>query len=289
MVFILPVNKIYSIFLLFLWLLQVFSQVVLSRKMITTAMNKHIDMPTITVTELAFHLALTKRSVQRKAIKENWPYVMEIGLGGNHKAFKFKQLPTIVRTQVIDTVLKQHQNLGYLTTTEQAVHPVIDHFLNYTHASNDATWLQIHIFSRPFTLPQDKTTDKNYIKIGLVVLAKLYVNHFNLNKISGFDQFTALYNAKAFNLHSQVYKGIKHISRISLLRWEKHANLQTTISHSELTTLVIRILNNLGQLPFTISAKYIYLQLGILVPNCILPPAGQSLSQTLAQIELIIC
>ena len=66
--------------------------------------------------------------------------------------------------------------------------------------------------------------DKDYVKAGLLVMARLYVTRFALGKIKGFDMFCQLYNERKLSINISIYSFVARVSRITLLRWEKQEN-----------------------------------------------------------------
>ena len=187
-------------------------------------------MHKLSTAQLAEYLAVTKRTIQRRAVRENWPYAEQVGLGGKRKIYAFSSLPADVKQKIIAYIVTKHeqQGLDYVpmqpskadvaNVASFAVSPFI--VLDKANAEN---WLSQHCFAYELDIAE---FDKDYIKVGLLVLARLYLSTFSLGKIKGFDQFCQLYNARKLAINNAIYATVTSISRITLLRWEKQLEQQ---------------------------------------------------------------
>lgn len=181
-------------------------------------------MKTLTTAQLAEYLQVTKRTVQRRSVRESWSYRTEIGLGGERKLYIFECLPPAVKHLVVANIVAKHEQVGLSMSRNSKQSPLDslfdlkdNHFI-VLEKYDPAHWITQHIFAHELDASQ---LNKAYIRQGLLVLAKLYVLCHKVHKIAGFDQFCQLYNTHALALHADVYKMINQVSRISLLRWEK--------------------------------------------------------------------
>ena len=164
-------------------------------------------MKALSVAQLAIYLSRTKRTIQRRAIKEHWPYEACIGLGGTRHLYTFGALPEEVKTKII---------------ASQAV-TVCEH--DYIQNTDDsAQWVEAHCFSGKLDTSQ---LNKAYIQAGLLILVRLYVIHAKLGKIRAFDAFCQLYNTHMLAIDPAIFTVVKHVSRISLLRWGKRGQRVT--------------------------------------------------------------
>lgn len=187
-------------------------------------------MNSLSVTQLAEYLQVTKRSVQRRAKREQWLYKERTGLGGTRRMYTFVNLPSDIKQRVISRMIAKHEQQGfeYNPNTSNKKHTLLDSPFIVTTV--DAKhWYSQHIFASHESIHKGDSADKldttelnkAYIKVGLLVLAQLYVTSFAVGKIKGFDAFCQLYNTRQLALHKAIYTKLSHISRITLLRWEK--------------------------------------------------------------------
>ena len=184
-------------------------------------------MNSLSVTQLAEYLQVTKRSVQRRAKREHWPFKGCTGLGGTRRMYTFASLPDDVKQRVISRMIAKHEQQGfeYNANTPNKKHARLDSPFIVTTKVDGGYWYSQHIFASCEDDGVDKLDaielNKAYIKVGLLVLAQLYVTSFAVGKIKGFDAFCQLYNTRQLILHKAIYTKVSHISRITLLRWEK--------------------------------------------------------------------
>lgn len=182
-------------------------------------------MNNLSTAQLAGYLLVTKRTIQRRANKERWAHIEQTGLGGQRRVYAFDSLPSTVKTQVVAQIIAKHEQLGanYQQGTPNKPHGagtfdlLSSPFITVDHQST-GDWLSQHSFAHPL---DNTEIDKEYIKVGLLVLARLYVLSFSLGKIRGFDQFCQKYNSHEFAIDNAIYFIIPRVSRITLLRWEK--------------------------------------------------------------------
>lgn len=176
-------------------------------------------MKKLSTRELAQYLNVTKRTIQRRAIKENWAFEETIGLGGTKRLYHFATLPEAIKSKVIANIIARHESHGgsdddYPVQIDSArQHPFI---LSQQQSPQD--WLAQHCHNHK---TRQSELNKNFLKLGLLALAREYVKQSGQGKIKGFDEFCQQYNDRLLSLDSLLYNTISHISRISLLRWEK--------------------------------------------------------------------
>ena len=181
-------------------------------------------MNSLSVTQLAEYLQVTKRSVQRRAKREQWPFKACTGLGGTRRMYTFVSLPNDVKQRVISRMIAKHEQQGfeYNPNTSNKKHTLLDSPFIVATKIDASEWYSQHIFACGGGDALDTAElNKAYLKVGLLVLAQLYVSRFAVGKIKGFDAFCQLYNSRQLTLHKAIYTKVNHFSRITLLRWEK--------------------------------------------------------------------
>ena len=192
-------------------------------------------MNKLSTTQLSQYLSVTKRTIQRRAIRERWVYDQQAGLGGMRKMYKFSSLPVDVRQKVVAHIIAKHEQQGLDYVPDQIKQPhaasVFDladtPFIVFDKAS-PGDWVSQHSFAHELDITE---LDKEYVKVGILVLARLYILSFALGKIKGFDQFCQLYNQRKLALDRAVYSLVSRVSRITLLRWEKQQQANGTVHH----------------------------------------------------------
>ena len=187
-------------------------------------------MNKLSTAQLSQYLSVTKRTIQRRSNREGWPYEQKTGLGGTRRLYEFSGLPVDVRQKVIAYIIAKHEQQGLDYVPDQPKEPhdasVFElgdtPFIVYDNFRPD-NWVSQHSFAHGLDVTE---LDKEYVKVGLLVLARLYILSFSLGKIKGFDQFCQLYNDRKLGLNSEIYLVVNRISRITLLRWEKQQQAQ---------------------------------------------------------------
>lgn len=184
----------------------------------------------LSTAQLATYLGVTKRTIQRRSNREKWPFIVDKGLGGTRHLYAFETLPASIKNRVIAQIITKHRQYGagylnhkstYDNHTKGASTDVLNSFIVANTTGGDG-WLAQHIFAEQFPHPLDASEhEKEYMKIGVLELAYLYVANFTLGKIRGFDEFCKLYNSRQIALKAAIYQVISRVSRITLLRWEK--------------------------------------------------------------------
>lgn len=187
-------------------------------------------MSYLSVAQLSTMLAVTKRTVQRRVVCENWPFEVQTGLGGQKRMFELSNLPLDVRHKVSAYIMRKHEQMGRdyessgkLQESDVFIDFVLEQnqFISRDKAKpND--WISMHCFAHELEI---QALDKDYVKMGLIVLARLYVKCFALQKIKGFDMFCQLYNQRKLSININIYSLVPRVSRITLLRWEKQKDL----------------------------------------------------------------
>ena len=197
-------------------------------------------MKRLSTTQLAQYLGVTKRTIQRRCVREDWPYIEQKGLGGVRKMYDFAGLPATVRQQVVVHIVAKHEKLGAnyvppakVKPRKLSVYDLADSPFIVFDKTKTGDWLSQHSFAHELddTGFDNAELDKEYIKAGLLELARLYIFTFSLSKIKGFDQFCQSYNAHQFALNNTVYEIVSKVSRITLLRWEKQQQLNGREQH----------------------------------------------------------
>lgn len=172
-------------------------------------------MKKLSIRELAQYLSVTKRTVQRRAIKEDWPFDQRIGLGGTKRLYNFNTLPEQVKSKVVAAIIARHEAhvVPQMDAQQEGYTPFI-----VEDEKDPYDWLSQHCFSHKM---DNSELNKDYLKLGLLALARLFVEQAGKGKIKGFDEFCQQYNERLLDIDEAIYNVIKQVSRISLLRWEK--------------------------------------------------------------------
>lgn len=213
-------------------------------------------MNKLSTSQLSQYLAVTKRTIQRRANREQWLYVEHVGLGGVRKLYYFSSLPRAVKQKVISGIIAAHEAQGQSYALNQAdslpkdlkFDPCNSAFIVLDKSKNQGQddWLSQHCFAHDL----DTTAlDSEFVKTGLLVLAHLYVLNIPAGKIKGFDRFCQLYNQRQLALNPVIYSIINNLSRISLLRWEKQQQqcAQQWLKNDENNTPMDRDLRQMGE------------------------------------------
>lgn len=173
---------------------------------------------------LAKYLAVTTRSVQRRAVRERWPYDEKQGVGGRQRCYRFLTLPVAVQSKVIASIVAEHDKLGQLSIDGEtnAVELRWDKEKPLTFAANcqdrPLEWLNQHCI-----LCREGKVELNeyYIKLGILSLALNYGEKLGVGKIKGLDGFCRQYNDAVLGIDEMAYSMVPRVSRITLLRWQK--------------------------------------------------------------------
>ena len=183
-------------------------------------------MKNLTTAQLSAYLGVTKRTIQRRAQRENWPYATH----GTKRLYTFANLPAELKQKVISKIIMLHERQGtqYKLNPTKQPHKAGSFVLAdnpFITLDNKASgnWLSQHTFAYSLDITE---LDKEYVKTGLLVLARLYLLSFSMSKIKGFDLFCQQYNQREFAINKSIYTVVNRISRITLLRWEKQLEQQ---------------------------------------------------------------
>jgi hypothetical protein len=155
--------------------------------------------------EFAAYLKVTKRTVQRKAVRECWRYTEQQGLGGTCRLYSFATLPGDIKTKIIAAIIGGQE----------------------TRPSQDSAFTGVVTSSVPVTnivlSPplNPKFIDKTCIKLGVLLMVRQHIVDKRQGKIKGIDDFCQLYNTRQLDIDNAVYDVVKSIRRITILRWEK--------------------------------------------------------------------
>lgn len=221
-------------------------------------------MKYLSTAQLSTYLQVTKRTIQRRAVRGNWSYMIKKDLGGTRRLYEFATLPTKVKNRVIAEIIAKHERIGLEYSTDEPTQRVLNIDNNpfiVAKKTEDQDWLTQHIFAEQSPHPLDTVEQqKEYIKIGLLQLAYLYVLSFYFRKIKGFDEFCHLYNSRQLALKSAVYQVVGKVSRITLLRWEKQLKPMGEPSgslnaNSKQATMIDKDLIEIAQELFIISSN----------------------------------
>lgn len=178
-------------------------------------------MKALTSAQLAQYLAVTQRTVQRKAINEGWVYQEQYGLGGIRKLYPYAALPQQIKNKIVARIIVSHDSLCKhdslsddktlsIAETEENLFAAITHNKPYE-------WLHQYCMSHK----ADKAKlNRHYIKLGILGIARAYIDEVGKGKIKGLDAFCPQY--PNLGLDELVYQVVPQLSRISLLRWEKN-------------------------------------------------------------------
>ena len=164
---------------------------------------QHLD-----TAQLATYLNVTKRTIQRKAIKNKWPYTEQIGLGGTKRLYLYSALPPTIKNKIVAAIIVSHE--GKATAA-------IGKVTALAHRPLDPNeFYKTLCTTQPANL---KHVNKYHLKLGLLALARQFVADGQFGKIEGFDTFCQQYNNRTVDVAPFVYGAIAHVSRITLLRW----------------------------------------------------------------------
>jgi hypothetical protein len=159
----------------------------------------------LNISQLANYLAVTKRTVQRKAIRERWPFKEQVGLGGTRRLYRFHNLPNKIKNQITISIIARHNASELLPT----VGPI------KTSASQ--------LYNECLSQPIDTATLNQFdIKLRILDLSRLFIIVFDQGKIKGLDKFCQQYIDQTLAVDKAIFTVIPSISRITLLRWEKN-------------------------------------------------------------------
>lgn len=179
----------------------------------------------LSTAQLSTYLQVTKRTIQRRSTREGWPHITTKGLGGTRRLYVFATLPISIKNRVVAQIIAKHERYGLEYSADkptQRVLNIADNTFIVAKTTQNQDWLTQHIFAEQCPHPLDIIEhNKDYIKIGLLELAHLYVLTFSYRKIKGYDKFCQLYNSRQLVLKADIYQVIVKVSRITLLRWEK--------------------------------------------------------------------
>lgn len=182
-------------------------------------------MITLTNTQLSQLLGVTKRTVQRRAIKNDWPYEIEKGLGGSKRVYCYTKLPLEDKRHIYQSIFFRYQQIMALLDEEQDAsrakpypYQLISEIFSVPYDLHTEDFISQHLFAHEM---DEVLLTKTFVRLGLLSLAELYVNHNRIRKIAGYDVFCKEYNRHELALHPNVYRVMPKVSRVSLLRWQK--------------------------------------------------------------------
>lgn len=170
-----------------------------------------MKIPEFTNSCLAHFLNVTKRTVQRRAAKEKWPYEEKKGLGGQRRVYDLESLPKPVKQKVLKEV-------GVVLTLKQG--------------SAKTSHKEHAFFGELEYIPK-----KEELKDGLLQIASMYADEIGEGKVKGMDKFCRLYNDRCFALNPLIYKQRPKISRPTLLRHENKLQADELKGEPKLTDL----------------------------------------------------
>ena len=203
-------------------------------------------MNKLSTSQLATYMKVTKRTIQRRSIRENWPFEEQEGLGGIRKMYIFSGLPISVRQVVTSRIITKHKQQGLNYEANKPKEPHMASALNLSDSpfivlnqAEQGDWISQHSFAHELDITE---CDKEYIRVGIMVLVRLYILSFSLGKIKGLDEFCRLYNERKLALNETVYNFVGRVSRITLLRWEKQQHLNGTTHDILISNSADRIL-----------------------------------------------
>ncbi len=150
-------------------------------------------MKFLTAQQISELLSVTKRTVQKRAIRELWEFREKRGRGGLQRIYDVDLLPPDVQ----QAITAQTSELDIEVST-------------------------FHLLQQEEQLAGygSAITQEIFTKYRLIQAAKAWVNHYEYGKIDGYDRFCEQYNDRQLAFPEHVYHIVTTVSRISLLRWE---------------------------------------------------------------------
>jgi putative transposase len=210
----------------------------------------------VTAKQLAGALDCTRRTIQRRAVSQNWPYILATGLGGERRLYDFDGLSPLVKKRFIKRLANTLDfSVKDGTTSTDDICVIQD---NPPKPANNG--LAEHLFGvDALPLTADFINDENVMKAGVLSLALLYAEQAGLSKIKGLDSFADKYKAEQLPVQQCVYDRIKCVSRVTLLRWEKSlpekikAKFVNLLDECEEGSFQVMLMAALAKLKITLS------------------------------------
>jgi hypothetical protein len=239
-------------------------------------------MQSLSCLQLSKYLAVTKRTVQRRAMKEQWSYTDKIALGGTTRIYRFDSLPDIVKSKIVAAIIagQEKPNINQQRITAQLTD---DTSLLQDIEQNPTGWLSRYCDKHQ---TDRAPLNKDYVRLGILALARGFKSECRLGKIARFELFCLSYNKQALQLSPAVYAVVKSVSRISLLRWEKReysiacASLGITDKALVIDKDLASVIKEIQLITPNINGKRLRQHFLILFPNKTIP--------TVQQLELLL-
>ena len=172
------------------------------------------------VAQLSLILGVAKRTIQKRAVVENWPYEEKKARGGTRRLYTVNNLPETAQSDIAKCLVAGVDDgsaAEKIISIEQRV-----------KSEKDRNYIR-EIIDGNFT--------KDTVRVSLVILADFYHKKRNIGKVKGFDEFCKRYNQRGIDVNPQLYSIIKTASRISLLRWQKNYQIPVKIPNTAIEAL----------------------------------------------------
>ena len=66
----------------------------------------------LTTDQISQYLNLSKRTIQRRSIKEAWHFELKTGVSGVRKIYTYDRLPYKTKQKITAAIIVKHENLG---------------------------------------------------------------------------------------------------------------------------------------------------------------------------------
>jgi hypothetical protein len=205
----------------------------------------------VTIKQIAAILKFTKRTVQRRAISEEWSYISLTGLGGERRVYDFDGLSTVIKKRFISDLISM---LDFSTQNSHMGADDICVIRDKPQRAVNESLSEHPIGTDALALTNSMINDEEVMKAGVLSAAVLYAQLAGQGKIKGFDGFADNYSAANLPIQQCVYDNMKHVSRTSLLRWEKSlsqpikATFVNLVNDCEVDSFQTMLMTELGKL-----------------------------------------
>ena len=185
-------------------------------------------MEMLTAKEIADLLLFSKRSIQIRANKEDWPFTEVSIRGGKVRKYTLSELPVYVRIQVQEALIRSNQS-----TAAKSGKSYLELNAEFTNLSKESTRQERN--SNLKALAGLESIDpKANAKVQILEAAKQFIASNGLGKIAGLKLFSDQYNRSLLDIPVEYKSLIPSVSRNSLIRW------QTTIDEKGVAALALK-------------------------------------------------
>jgi hypothetical protein len=160
-------------------------------------------MQYLNITQLADLLGVSRRAVQRRAIREDWPYKELVVLGGRARLYQRSALPPKIARKVTVAQIVRRPLWGVSADALSNI---------------DARTVYEYCAAQPM----DKTKLNRFdVKLKLLDLSRLFVFAFHggKRKPKGLKIFCRCYNDRSLSIDAAFYGFVDSLSYLKLWRW----------------------------------------------------------------------